>query len=490
MVWVYSIIGIISALLSLIALSTIYERRKTKRELREVKNDDIEQLVQECIRIFREKLGLELDLNDIEGSTATLDENINTSALREAFAQKGFDWYFVKLVGAFFGELIQRHRHAGWQQEEDGSLSIWIKDGQDEKTIRPFEMVFEQAFTKKGGVFTSFFTNVFTPEDSVESEAFDTDAQIDSYNTESVSTATDAQKPADVEILNLKKQVESGANWFFLIAGLSLVNSVLILINVEWGFFFGLGITQIIDSIAVEFGEKAGYLARIVAFSLDVIAASVFVLFGFLSKKNRSWAFVTGMILYALDAMLFLIVKDFFNVAFHAFALYCIFNGFKASRTLRANLEDRSLIPGTSLKPMAVSPDAKLDQDGPTREVVWPVVITIISFIYAIFYTIVNVRGLSNPWRLAACLSLFGGVLGVGLKKKGGVTLLLIGSSLIILRMAYHIALTLTTMEEPPSIPIIVTIAVLALVFGTWPAFLIIWFLRKPIRTFVKNKWT
>ena len=80
--------------------------------------------------------------------------------------------------------------------------------------------------------------------------------------------------------------------------------------------------------------------------------------------------------------------------------------------------------------------------------------------------------------------------MGVGLKKKGGVTLLLIGSSLIILRMAYRIALTLTTMEEPPSIPIIVIIAVSALVFGTWPAFLIIWFLRKPIRTFVKNKWT
>ena len=300
-------------MLSLFILSGIYERRKTTRELREVKINDIEQLVQECIRTFREKLGLELDLNDLEGSTATLDENINTSALRGAFAQKGFNWYFVKPVGAFVGELIQRHRHAGWQQEEDGSLSIWIKDGQDEKTIRPFEMVLEQAFTKKGAVFTSFFTNVFTPENTVESEAIDTDAQIGSCNAESVSTAADAQKPADVEMLNLKKQVESGANWFFWIAGLSLVNSVLVLVNVEWGFFFGLGITQLTDSIAVELGEKTGYLARIVAFARDVIAASVFVLFGFLSKKKRRWAFVTGMILYALDAMLFLIVKDFFR---------------------------------------------------------------------------------------------------------------------------------------------------------------------------------
>ena len=293
-----------------------------------------------------------------------------------------------------------------------------------------------------------------------------------------------------VEILNLKKQVETGANWFLWIAGLSLVNSLLMLANVEWGFFFGLGITQLINAIALELGENASYIARIVAFALDVIAASVFALFGFLSKKGRRWAFVTGMILYVLDAMLFLVVKDFFGIAFHAFALYCIFNGFKASRALRAKLEDRSLVPSTLLQPMAVSPDANLHQDSAKKEVVWPIVITIISLIYAILYALVNIRGLSSPWRLAICLSLFGGVLGVALKKKIGVILLLAGSSVIIFRMAYGIASTIATMDEPLSIPGIVAIVVLAFVFGGWPAFLIIWFLRKPIRTFVKDKWT
>ncbi|HUS73779.1 MAG TPA: hypothetical protein VMY06_12010 [Sedimentisphaerales bacterium] len=298
------------------------------------------------------------------------------------------------------------------------------------------------------------------------------------------------EKNTDAEILNLKRQVESGANWFFWIAGLSLVNSALFLANIEWGFFFGLGITQIIDAIALEVGENAGQTARIVAFALDVIAASVFALFGFLSKKGRRWAFVTGMTLYVLDAMLFLVVKDFFGMAFHAFALYCIFNGFKASTALKAKIEDSSLVPGTSLKPMAVSLDANLHQDKPRKEAVWPVVITIISLIYAIFYALANIRALSSPWRLAICLSLFGGVLGVALKKKFGVLLLLAGSSFIILRMAYGITSTIITTDEPPSVPVIIAIVVGAFVFGGWPAFLIIWFLRRPIRTFVKDEWT
>ena len=490
MVWLYSILGVVAVLVAMLVLSTVWERRKTKREFRKLKIDDIQPLIQECIRTFKEKLGLELDLNDLDSCTVTLEDKVNTDALREAFAKKGLNWYFALPVGAFVGELILRHRKAGWQEEEDGSLSIWIQDGQDEKTIRPFEMVLEQAFTKKGTVFTSFFTNIFPLEKTVESARIDSNVQVAPYNAESLPSATDTREPPDVEILNLKSQVEGGANWFLWIAGLSLVNSLLILANIEWGFFFGLGITQLIDAIALEVGENAGHTARIVAFALDVIAASVFALFGFLSKKGRRWAFVTGMILYVLDAMLFLVVKDFFGIAFHAFALYCIFNGFKASRALRAKLEDRSLVPGTSLKPMAVSPDANLHQDSAKKEVVWPIVITIISLIYAILYALVNIRGLSSPWRLAICLSLFGGVLGVALKKKIGVILLLAGSSVIIFRMAYGIASTIATMDEPLSIPVIVAIVVGAFVFGAWPSFLIIWFLRRPIRTFVKDKWT
>jgi hypothetical protein len=298
------------------------------------------------------------------------------------------------------------------------------------------------------------------------------------------------ENQTDTEILILKSKIESGANWFLWIAGLSLVNSLLILANIEWGFFFGLGITQLIDAIALEVGGDADYIARIVAFAFDVIAASVFALFGFLSKKGRCWAFVVGMVLYVLDAMLFLVVKDFFGLAFHGFALYCIISGYKASRALRDKTEGRSMDPNTSLQPIAVSPDANLPQDSTKKEAVWPIVITIISLVYTILYTLANIRNLSTPWRLAICLSLFGGVLGVALKKRIGVALLMAGSSGLILRMVYGIISAIITVDESLSIPGIVILVVLGCVLGGWPAFLIIWFLRRPIRTLVKNEWS
>lgn len=490
MIWLYSIVGVVAVLAALFIWNGAQEKRKTMRELRKVTIHDIEPLTRECIITFREKLGLELDLNDLNGSTAILDENVNKPVLREAFAKKDFGWYFAKPVGALLGELISLHRNAGWQEEEDGSLSIWIQDGEEEKTIQPFEMVLEQAFIKKGTVFTSFFTHVFPLKETVESVVTDKYVQGCSLVSESLPLSTDTGERPDAEILILKSQVESGSNWFLWIAGLSLVNSLLVLANIEWGFFFGLGITQLIDAIALEVGGDSNNTAKIVAFAFDVIAASVFALFGLLSKKGRCWAFVVGMVLYVLDAMLFLLVKDFFGLAFHGFALYCIINGYKASRALRDKTEGRSLVPSTSLQPIAVSPDANLPQDGVRKEVVWPIVITIISLIYAILYTLANIRGLTTPWRLAICLSLFGGVLGVALKKKIGVVLLLAGSSVLILRVAYGIVSTIMTVDESLSIPGIVVLVVIGCVFIGWPVFLIIWFLRRPIRTHVKNEWT
>jgi len=128
MVWLYSILGVVAVLVAMLVLSTVWEKRKTKREFRKLKIDDIQPLIQECIRTFKEKLGLELDLNDLDSCTVTLEDKVNTDALREAFAKKGLNWYFALPVGAFVGELILRHRKAGWQEEEDGSLSIWIQD--------------------------------------------------------------------------------------------------------------------------------------------------------------------------------------------------------------------------------------------------------------------------------------------------------------------------------------------------------------------------
>ena len=131
--------------------------------------------------------------------------------------------------------------------------------------------------------------------------------------------------------MRVESQMKSGANWFFWIAGLSLVNTVLLLSGSKWTFIIGLGVTQIVDSFAAGLGQ----MGIVVALCIDVVIAGVFAGFGVLSRKRQAWACVVGMVLYGLDGLLFLLFQDWLSLGFHAFALYGIFKGLQAMNELR-----------------------------------------------------------------------------------------------------------------------------------------------------------
>ncbi len=123
-------------------------------------------------------------------------------------------------------------------------------------------------------------------------------------------------------------QMKASASWFYWIAGLSLVNSIAALSGSSWRFLFGLGITQLIDA----FGASLGGAAKVIVLVLDLLVAGVFVLFGVFANKGQLWAFAVGMVLFGLDGLLLVLVKDWLGVGFHAFVLYLLYRGFIACR--------------------------------------------------------------------------------------------------------------------------------------------------------------
>jgi hypothetical protein len=134
--------------------------------------------------------------------------------------------------------------------------------------------------------------------------------------------------------LILESHVKGGASWFYWIAGLSIINSVIALSGSQWHFIAGLGITEIIDYIA----KGAGGAGTIVAIMLDAFAAGMFVMFGVFSSKRQNWAFIIGMTFYGLDALILILGQFWLGIAFHAYVLYRIFLGMKAANQL-AELE-------------------------------------------------------------------------------------------------------------------------------------------------------
>lgn len=117
-------------------------------------------------------------------------------------------------------------------------------------------------------------------------------------------------------------EVVAGARWFWWIAGLSLVNTILLYAGADMSFVVGLGITTL---ASIFFPMAMALLAVAVTLGL-------YVYFGFEAQKGQPWAFYAGLAVYAFDALIFVYLQDWMSVAFHGLAMYFIIKGVMALR--------------------------------------------------------------------------------------------------------------------------------------------------------------
>lgn len=154
----------------------------------------------------------------------------------------------------------------------------------------------------------------------------------DVINNEVNSEVTDEQIRLMEIKIKLYQRFTRGINWFYAIAGLSILNTIVYLVGENWNFIVGLGITQFIDALFINGYGTGTY----VALGIDVIIAGSFALLGFSGKKKEAnWVFIVGIIAYGLDALLLILVKDWLGIVFHVFALYGFYNAMKANKLLK-----------------------------------------------------------------------------------------------------------------------------------------------------------
>lgn len=133
------------------------------------------------------------------------------------------------------------------------------------------------------------------------------------------------------EIARSSPRVQKSANWFWWIAGLSIVNSISSHAEGGMHFVVGLGFTEVADAIF--------HSLQAVAYLIDVFAVGFFVAIGFFARKGNVWAFIVGGIFYAIDASIYAYFQEWLPVAFHAYALFWIYQGFSQLRALYASAD-------------------------------------------------------------------------------------------------------------------------------------------------------
>lgn len=120
--------------------------------------------------------------------------------------------------------------------------------------------------------------------------------------------------------------VQSAGRWFWWIAGLSLVNTVLIHSGSSTSFVVGLGMTMIVDVALAS--------QKLLAISIDALVVGFFVFVGLFAARGKAWAFYLGLVVYGLDALIYAKFSDWMPVAFHGLAIFFIVRGLTRLRAV------------------------------------------------------------------------------------------------------------------------------------------------------------
>ncbi len=158
---------------------------------------------------------------------------------------------------------------------------------------------------------------------------------------------TAGELPDDAKVRELFERGKNGAAWFYWIAGLSLINTVMVLSQGGLAFALGLNITMIPDSIAADVAlrPEGNLTVLAVALVFDAVILGLFVFCGYLSQRRVLSIFALGMAIYLLDGVIGFVLmgfNDLMGIGIHAFALWSMWSGFTAYRELNL-LQQRML---------------------------------------------------------------------------------------------------------------------------------------------------
>jgi hypothetical protein len=159
---------------------------------------------------------------------------------------------------------------------------------------------------------------------------------VESLDT-ATSTNPNVQRLESAEMQQLRPKIESGANWFYFVAGVSFVNAIAAVLGSTWSFIIGLGLSQMLTDFvrwAVIFDTwSIAIKGMLVLFNLALLAGLAYL--GWRARQPNTTLFGIGISLFALDTLLFLISLDWIGVAFHALVLFFMWKGFSAARQFR-----------------------------------------------------------------------------------------------------------------------------------------------------------
>jgi hypothetical protein len=133
-----------------------------------------------------------------------------------------------------------------------------------------------------------------------------------------VSNANDAVK------LKFITRIASGLSWFNWLAGLSMVNALLLCFKADLSMIFGLSITDLLYGLTVHFqgGRDLGLPGYGVVLGGTAVLSMIFFILGRVAGSGRLWPLYVACVFYLLDGGVSFLCQSWLALACHAWIMF------------------------------------------------------------------------------------------------------------------------------------------------------------------------
>lgn len=149
------------------------------------------------------------------------------------------------------------------------------------------------------------------------------------------------------QVRGLEKSIGNASRWFFFISGISLLNVLGLFLNFSSALLAGFGANFYISGFSETFLPRLGIaseLVPVIVFAVNLTLIGVFTYIGWLAYRRHLWAYNLGMLLYALDTLIYVRIWAWSGIILHLVGLFFLFGGRVSLIALR-NLEKAGTLP-------------------------------------------------------------------------------------------------------------------------------------------------
>lgn len=132
------------------------------------------------------------------------------------------------------------------------------------------------------------------------------------------------------EQMKQRNLITGGASWFMWIGILSAINILTVIFQQNFQFVAGLGINYLILGASSGIQQALAINLMPLAYVLSFLISGMFIIIWKISRNENKTVYLTGMIIYGLDTVIFIFTKEWFVFGFHVFALIMLNAGYSA----------------------------------------------------------------------------------------------------------------------------------------------------------------